>query len=288
MSIHESLPPDGSPQDPDLAARTSALADEFARDASTIDQDERFVAEHYPRLKEAGLIAAGVPAELGGGGAEIGELCEMLRRLAHGCSSTALALSMHTHQVVFPAWRWRHQPEAKPKVEPVLRRVAAENIVLLTSGGGDWIGGSGTAEKVDGGYRITARKPFVSAAPIGDLMMTSAVTTGEAPEVLHFGLPMSAPEVSVLDTWHVLGMRGTGSHDVVIDGFFLAEDKVAARRPAGKWHPIFLMLGTLAFPLIYAVYLGVAERARDVALELVRGKAADTASLPAPARWRRR
>ena len=87
----------------------------------------------------------------------------MLRILAHDCGSTALAFSMHTHQVAIPAWRWRHQKVAA--VEPLLKRVAAERIILLSSGGSDWIGGSGKAEKVEGGYRITARKVFTSGAP---------------------------------------------------------------------------------------------------------------------------
>src|SRR5690606_8418934 len=100
--------------------------------------------------KAEGLIAAAVPKELGGLGAEVGEMADVVRRLAHGCGSTALAFSMHTHQVVIPAWRWRHQPPAVPKVEPLLKMVAEKNIVLLSSGGGDWIGGSGRAEKAEG------------------------------------------------------------------------------------------------------------------------------------------
>ena len=103
-----------------------------------------------------------MPRELGGGGAEVAELADMLRILAHSCGSTALAFSMHTHQVAIPAWRWRHQKVAA--VEPLLKRVATERIILLSSGGSDWIGGSGKAEKVEGGYRITARKVFTSGA----------------------------------------------------------------------------------------------------------------------------
>ncbi len=98
----------------------------------------------------------------------------------------------------------------------MLKRIAKERILLLSSGGSDWIGGSGKAEKVDGGYRITGRKIFSSGAPAGDLLMTGAVleTEGEPPQVLHFGMPMNSPQVKMLDTWRTLGMRGTGSHDV--------------------------------------------------------------------------
>ena len=75
----------------------------------------------------------------------------MLRILGQHCGSTALAFSMHTHQVAIPAWRWKVQKAAP--VEPLLKRIAAERIFLLSSGGSDWIGGSGKAEKVDGGYK---------------------------------------------------------------------------------------------------------------------------------------
>jgi alkylation response protein AidB-like acyl-CoA dehydrogenase len=179
---------------------------------------------------------------------------------------------MHTHQVAIPAWRWKHQKLAA--VEPLLKRVAKERILLLSSGGSDWIAGSGKAEKVDGGYRISARKIFASGAPTGDLLMTAAVleNEGEPPTVLHFGIPMNSPHVKILDTWRTLGMRGTGSHDVLIDGHVVPEAAVAARRKSGEWHPLFHIIATIAFPLVYSVYLGVAESARDIALGLAKRK----------------
>ena len=250
----------------DHTAAMNSLIELSASHAALRDGDDSFVADSYDYAKKSGLIDAGVPAELGGGGADIRTLCGILRNLAHGCSSTALALSMHSHQVAFPAWRWHHQPETRSKTEPLLRRIAEEKLVLLSSGGGDWIGGSGKAEMVDGGYRVTARKAFVSGAPAGDLLMTSAVTPEDGGTVIHFACPMAAPEVSILDTWHTLGMRGTGSHDVMIEGLFIPDDKVAVKRPQGRWNPVFYMLAPLAFPLIYSVYLGVAEHARDIAV----------------------
>lgn len=252
-----------------LAMLADRLAQEFAARADAHDRDETFVAENFERLRDAGLVSAAVPTALGGAGVEVGAMADVIRRIAHGCGSTALAFSMHTHQVVIPAWRWGHQPPAAPKVEPLLRMVAEKRIMLLSSGGGDWIAGSGRAEKVEGGWRIHARKAFVSGAPMGTMLMTSAVSDEG---VLHFGVPMSAPEVQRLDTWHTLGMRGTGSEDVVIDGLFVPDDKVALKRPQGEWHPLFQIIATFAFPLVYAAYLGVAESARDIAVDLARGR----------------
>ena len=256
-----------------LVEITSEVAKVFAERAKSNDETDRFIEDNYTDLKSAGLIAAGVPSQLGGGGASIRELCEILKIIGGACGSTGLALSMHTHQVAIPAWRWHHQEAARSVVEPLLRRIADENIVLLSSGGSDWIGGSGVAEKVDGGYRITARKVFSSGAPAGDLMMTGAITEENGDRtVLHFGVPMGAPEVTVLDTWRTLGMRSTGSHDVQIDGLFIADDKIPMRRKAGEWHPAFQMIATIAFPLIYSVYLGIAQSARDIALDIARKK----------------
>jgi alkylation response protein AidB-like acyl-CoA dehydrogenase len=102
--------------------------------------------------------------------------------------------------------------------------------------------------------------------------MTGAVleTPGEEPMVLHFGVPMNSPHVKVLDNWRTLGMRGTGSHDVLIEGHVVPDAAVAVKRKAGEWHPLFQIIATIAFPLVYAVYLGVAESARDIAVELAR------------------
>jgi alkylation response protein AidB-like acyl-CoA dehydrogenase len=250
----------------------SELGPIVARRADEATDEDHFVADNFALLKSAGLVEAGVPVELGGGGALIDELAAILRALARHCGSTALAFSMHTHQVAIAAWRWRHQKVTI--VEPLLRRIAKERIVLVTSGGSDWIAGSGKAERVDGGYRITARKTFASGAPAADIFMTSAILEGdcEPPTVLHFGIPMNSPHVSMLDTWHTLGMRGTGSHDLLIDGQVVPDANVTARRKAGEWSPLFEVIATISMPLVYSVYLGVAESARDIALLLAKRK----------------
>jgi alkylation response protein AidB-like acyl-CoA dehydrogenase len=251
------------------------LGPRFAERAPAFDETDTFCESNYVDLRDAGLIEAGVPRELGGGGATIDELAGMLRVLGRHCGATALAFSMHTHQVAIPAWRWRHQ---KAPVDALLRRIAAERIILLSSGGSDWIAGSGKAERVDGGYRITARKIFSSGAPLGSLLMTTAVLEepGNEPMVLHFGIPMNSPHVRIDPVWKTMGMRATGSHDVIIDGHVVPESAVAVKRKAGEWHPLFQTIATIAFPLVYSVYLGVAEGARDIAIELAAKRRKDT------------
>jgi alkylation response protein AidB-like acyl-CoA dehydrogenase len=262
----------------DWAAEARELGPTFAARAERHDAADAFVAENFEDLRARGFLAAGVPAELGGGGATLAELCAMLAELARHCGSTALALSMHTHLVAVSAWRWRH--EGAP-TDGLLRRVAAERLVLVSSGGSDWLPGSGTAERVEGGYRITARKVFSSGSPAGQLLVTSAVLADAdaGPTVLHFAVPLKAAGVHIEETWRTLGMRGTGSHDVVIDGAFVPEAAVGVRRPAGKWHPMFHVIASVAFPLIYSVYVGIAEAARDLAVREAKKKKVDPALL---------
>ena len=265
MTATATLTKPDAPFDPIAIVRE--LGPRLAELGARADETDAFVAESYALLKQAGLVEVAVPRELGGQGFELEDLCAMLREIAYHCPSTALAFAMHTHQVAIPAWRWRHQ---KAPVEPLLKRIAAEKLVILTSGGSDWVAGTGKAERVEGGFRITARKIFSSGAPAGDLLMTGAVLeeNGQPPMVLHFGVPMTSPQVKILDTWHTLGMRGTGSHDVMIDGHFVPEAAVALKRPANQWHLLYHVISMIAFPLIYSVYLGIAESARKIAIDL--------------------
>jgi indole-3-acetate monooxygenase len=259
----------------DIVSLADKLGRDFATRAEFADETDSFVAENYEALKTSGLVEAGVPAALGGGGASISELAQMLRTLAHYCGSTALAFAMHTQQVAIPAWRWQHQKLAA--VEPLLKRIASERIIIMTSGGSDWIAGSGKAEKVEGGYKITGRKIFASASPVGSLLMTSAIAEeeGQGPMVLHFGIPMNSPQVRIDPVWKTLGMRGTASHDVIIDGHVVPDAAIALKRKAGEWHPLFHIIAVTAIPIIYAVYLGVAESARDIAVELAKKRRQD-------------
>jgi alkylation response protein AidB-like acyl-CoA dehydrogenase len=250
----------------EMSARFGARAPEMA-------QGDDFVAANFEELRASGLLAAGVPAELGGKGMEIPELAEMLKTMAHACPSTALAFSMHTHIVAVAAWRWRHQ---KAPTAPLLERVARDKVVLISTGGGDWLDSSGDAVAADGGYKVTARKAFCSGVPAGDVLVTSAVVRDKG-EVIHFGVPLKAARIE--PTWQTIGMRNTASHDVVLEGVQVADAAVTMRRPVGKWHPLFDMLCLLALPLVYSVYLGVAQAARNRALEMVRKRKADDALL---------
>ncbi len=253
------------------------LGADFAERAAAHDADGSFVAENYAALKQHKVFSAGVPADLGGGGATYTQLGDMLRELAHGCASTALALSMHSHLMAAAVWRHRHgQPG-----EALLRKIAEGELVLVSTGAGDWIESVGHAERAEGGYKISAVKRFCSGAPAGDLLITTAPYDDpeKGGEVLHFPVSLRAPGVRVRDDWDTLGMRGTGSHSIELENVFVPDQAISLRRPRGQWHPSWNVVLTVAMPLVTATYVGVAERAAQIARESAAKHAADPITL---------
>jgi alkylation response protein AidB-like acyl-CoA dehydrogenase len=239
----------------------ATLGPGFAERSAEHDAAGTFVARNYVELKEWGVFSAGVPAEFGGGGASHTELCELLRQVAHFCPSTALAMSMHTHLVAAAVWKWLHTGEG----EGLLRRVALDHLVLVSTGATDWVNSNGLMQRMEGGYSLTARKVFASGSASADMLITSAPYDDpeEGPVVLHFPVSFDADGVEVTDDWDAHGMRGTGSNTVLLDRVFIPETTVIMRRPQNVWPPALSVVVTVAMPLIMSVYLGLAESAAD-------------------------
>ena len=263
----------------DWVARATEVALILEPWAAECDRTGEFVTESFGLLRAEGFMGAPVPVELGGGGASHAEACGVLRELGRTCGATAVTLSMHYHLTCTQVWRHLHGQPA----EGILRRVAAEDLVLVSTGASDWIGSNGTARAVDGGFRVSARKAPASGAPAGDLLVTSIRwdDAPDGPQVIHCAVPFAAEGVSVEHTWDTLGLRATGSHTVVLDDVFVPDAAVSLVRPADRWHPVWnTVLGT-ALPLIMAAYLGIADRAVEEALRLAAPKAdrPDTAPL---------
>ena len=257
----------------DWMEKARALGPELREYAARHDEDATFVEESYQALKEEGLFKALVPAELGGGGAGFRDICELIRELGKACGSTALAFSMHTHLVAATVWKYR---KGQPG-EALLRKVVDNDLILVSTGAGDWLDSNGALEKVDGGYRYTAKKPFASGSPMGDVMITSGryEDPAEGPMVLHFPLALAAEGVRVASDWDTHGMRGTGSNTVIIERAFIPDGAIAMRRPRGPWHPAFNVICTAALPIITSAYVGIVERAVELALESARGRRDD-------------
>jgi acyl-CoA dehydrogenase len=262
----------------DWVARAREIGPQLAEWSAGHDAEGTFAKESFALLTEKRFFSMAVPAQLGGGGATHGELCETIRELGRSCGSTALSFSMHSHLVAAAAWKHAH---GKPG-EALLRKVAAGELKLLSTGASDWVDSNGTMKRVDGGYRVSARKIFGSGGPAADLIIASArYDDPEAgPQVLHFPVPASSPGVRFMDDWNTLGMRATGSNTVVFEDVFVPDEAIALTRPGGEWHPAWSVVVTVALPALMSAYVGVAESAAALALDTARSKGSDAPHVP--------
>ncbi|QHT68074.1 acyl-CoA/acyl-ACP dehydrogenase [Rhodocytophaga rosea] len=249
------------------------LGEQFAHRASQYDQTNTFVSENYEQLKSNQFFSLAIPEELGGGGASYAEMCNAIRQMAQSCGATALAFSMHQHLIAANIWRYKKGLPA----EALLRKVASEQLILVSTGAGDWLSSRGIMEKTEGGYLVTARKHFASQAPVGNILVTSAryLDPEKGPQVLHFPVPFSAKGLTIKNDWDTMGMRGTGSHTIELEKVFVPDAAIALTRPQGEFHPFWNVVLTVAMPLIMSAYVGIAERAAQIAFEKARKSAAN-------------
>jgi alkylation response protein AidB-like acyl-CoA dehydrogenase len=245
----------------------------FAERAQQHDDNDEFVAENFADMKAARLFSAAIPTELGGGGASHSEMCGIVRAIGRYCPSTALSFSMHQHLVAAQIWNYKQGKPARKALE----RIAAEQLVLISTGAKDWLGSNGWAEKVDGGYRVTAKKFFASGSPAGDLLITSVPyeDPDKGWQVLHFPVPFAAEGLRIDRNWKAMGMRGTGSNTVVLERVFVPEEAIALMRPQDRFHPVWNVVLTVAMPLISSAYAGLAEGAAAMVKRGVEKRAGD-------------
>src|SRR5215213_8187666 len=155
-----------------FVALAAELGQEFSGRAAEHDLENSFPAENFARMREQGYLRLAVPVELGGLGASMRQVCYAQAELAKHCASTALAVNMHHYLVLSNVFRWK---KSAPGAEGILRRVATDGIVLMSSGGSDGIWPSATAVKDNGGYRVSGRKVFCSQSPAASVLATMAV-----------------------------------------------------------------------------------------------------------------
>jgi alkylation response protein AidB-like acyl-CoA dehydrogenase len=251
-----------------------AMLDAFRDRAAGYDKAGRFPHEDLADLRRVGWLMAAAPQRFGGFGLDLATLAAEQRRLARYAPATALSTSMHHYWVGLAATL---DAFGHPFGERILGWVAGGEI--LASGHGE-IGNdipialsTTRAERVQGGWRLHGRKQFGSLGPVWDRLGFHAMdgTDPSRPMVVHGFVARDTPGVTVVDTWDAHGMRATESHDTVLDGAFIADDDVLCVVPAGP--PTDPVLGAMlvwALTLIGNVYIGIAERALDLAVEHAR------------------
>lgn len=265
-----------------LAARIDKLAEKCTERAEQHDREGSFPFDNFEDLKQAGYLKLTVPKEFGGDEISLYELVMAQERLARGDGSTALAVGWHMGLVynlrssdAWPESVFEQFCKDVVRDGAMINSFASEPATGSPSRGGK---PETTAVPTEGGYRITGRKTFSTMSPILDRFIVTAGIEGED-RVGEF-LVYKTKEVSVDETWDTLGMRATGSHDIVLDGVFVPEQNLLDERETGGRKKKRGGGGNGWMLHIPACYSGIALAARDFAVDFA--KTYKPNSLPGP------
>ncbi len=242
------------------AGEISLLARELAPET---DRLRALPGELVDALRSSGLLRAGAPAEVEGAELAPGTALRCAEEVARGDASAGWCLSIAVTSSLLAAYL----PEA-----------ARDELF----GGGQGIAAGvwaprGKARRVDGGVVVSGRWAFCSGITHADLLFAGcmiddpgAAAERRAPSIV----TLPTGELEILDTWHTLGLRGTGSHDAVADEVFVPGawvfslfDGPVVDRPLYRF-PAF---GFFALS-IAAAALGNARAAIEALVELAGGK----------------
>jgi len=249
-----------------IAARADQLATIFAERAPKHDLEGTFPFENFKELRDTGYLALTVPKQYGGEEASIYELVLSQERLARGDGSTALAIGWHIGLL-----KQLHLSGGCPEAlfgelchevvhdGLILNELASERATGSPSRGGK---PETKAVKVAGGWLISGQKSFCSLSPVLKKFIISA-TMSDSDAVGSF-LIEAGDGVQVLETWNTMGMRLTGSHDIVMNEVFVP-DRYLIRGGASDQlrEPVPTDGNMLHIP---ACYIGIAHGARDFAI----------------------
>lgn len=249
----------------------SIAAEVAAPAAGAVDEHSRFPEEAVRALREARLLAAAIPLELGGLGWTVPDLARMCSTLAKACASTGMIAAMHHLQILTLI---RHGGDSD--YFPAFIQRAAERQWLVASAtsevGATDIGTSiAPLSPVGDGFRLEKQIATLSYGERADAVLITARRTAEsAPSDQVFALvPRDSCRLEQRGQWDMLGMRGTCSPSFAMSADIGAEQLLPAPAP----RIIRDTLAPLAHVLWSAVWLGIAEAAKEKAHALARARA---------------
>ena len=237
--------------------RTRALLPALRERAPHIERLRRIPDETFHAFQEAGLFRALQPKRYGGYELDPGVFFQAGIDIGTVCGSSAWILTVvgvHNWQLaLFP-------PQAQEDVW------GADSSAQISSA----LAPTGTVERVDGGFRLRGRWSFSSGCDFCQWVVLGGTVPptheGEPPDVRTFLLPRR--DYTIDDNWHVIGLCGTGSKDIVVEEAFVPAyrthsylDMFYLRNPgtAVNTAPLYRLPFGLVFPYaLVAPAIGVA------------------------------
>ena len=212
-------------------------------------------------VRESGVARILQPPAYGGAGGPLRDVVDAVSEVGAACGSTGWAVVQYVvHPFMVAQWPREAQDEVwgdDPK-----------NLVA-----GILIQSLGRYERVRGGYRVSGRWPFVTGVDTCDWCIVSGYEEGRAGQhESHLHFLIRREEIEILDTWHALGLRGSGTNDVRLQEFFVPAHRALSMEvlrggesPGGHWRetPLYLLP---SYPIFGC---GISSGAVGIALELV-------------------
>lgn len=244
----------------------SNLSKQFLLRAHQIDIDGSFPYANILDLKNTGYTSLTVPSRYGGKEITLYELIRLQETIAEGDGATALSIGWHMGIIM-------NLHEKNTWKEPVFKRLCEQvkNGALINSAQSEPRTGSPTrggrpettAERGQNGWIINGRKTFTTMSPVLNFFIVSA-TIKETAEVANFLIPRTTNGIVIEETWDSIALRGTGSHDLILDHCVVPDDHLVEEfNMAGKKANGWLLH-------IPACYLGIAKAAQRYAIQFAK------------------
>lgn len=243
-----------------VLAAARALAPTLREASPAIDERRALPAELVEALAEAGCFRLLVPEAVGGLEVSPGILLEVIEEVSRADSAAGWCVMVGSTSGLFSAFL---DPEVARALHAEPRRVLSGVFAPL-----------GVAVDEGAHYRVSGRWPFASMAEHASHRMGGVLVRGDGPPALRHVL-FTAAQTRLVDTWHVSGLRGTGSVDMVVEDALVPKEwstSLVTERPRhdGALYR-FPHFGLLAVS-ITAVAFGIAREAIDAFITLAGGK----------------
>jgi alkylation response protein AidB-like acyl-CoA dehydrogenase len=247
-----------SAEQQEIHERAAEFADrELAPYAADLDREDRVPFETLEKLSEMGFMGLCVPEEYGGAGADFLSYVLLIEEISRADAGVGVTLAVHTSAGTLPIVMYGDEDQ-KARWVPDLAQGNKVGSFALTepTTGSDASAIQTTAERVEGGYRLSGHKQWVTNGRVAGSMISFA----RAPEgVTAFVVSMDAEGVSFGKHAQKMGVISATTDDVLLDNVFVPEEDRLL--PEGKG--LSVALGTLDFGRIgiAAQALGIAEAA---------------------------
>jgi alkylation response protein AidB-like acyl-CoA dehydrogenase len=256
---------------------SDVLLDECAARTRRYDAENTFFHEDFEALRRAGYLLMAVPEEMGGKGYKVNQVCQEQRRLARRSPATALATNMHLYWTGVAADLYRM---GDTSCQWMLEEAGAGEVFAAGHGevGNDFplLMAVARAQPEDGGYKFYGHKIFGSLTPVWTRLGLHAIDDSDPanPKIVHAFMPRDTDGYRIEETWDTLGMRATRSDDTILEGAFVPDKYIPRVVPAGLAGADAFVLGVFAWaqPTFASIYIGIAERALELAVADARKK----------------